>query len=248
MASAAIANRLKSVLPKLVSKAQTGFLEGRFIGDSTRLVYDIMQYLDHNNLPGQLMLIDFRKAFDSVSWVFLYKLLKLLKFDKSFCKWITIFNNDIKASVLQSGFLSHTFNIERGCRQGDPISSYLFLLCAQVLFCMVDNNIYIKGISLNNINFKMTQFADDTTLFLDGSKDSLVAALNTLEIFGSLSGLKVNTEKTKIIWLGRKKHSRDKFEVKQQLDWGTTKFKLLGLNFSVDIDDMISLRLTTQLC
>ena len=247
MASAAIANRLKSVLPKLVSKAQTGFLEGRFIGDSTRLVYDIMQYLDHNNLPGQLMLIDFRKAFDSVSWVFLYKLLKLLKFDKSFCKWITIFNNDIKASVLQSGFLSHTFNIERGCRQGDPISSYLFLLCAQVLFCMVDNNIYIKGISLNNINFKMTQFADDTTLFLDGSKDSLVAALNTLEIFGSLSGLKVNTEKTKIIWLGRKKHSRDKFEIKQQLDWGTTKFKLLGLIFSVDIDDIPSINYTTLL-
>ena len=112
---------------------------------------------------------------------------------------------------------------------------------------MVDNNIYIKGISLNNINFKMTQFADDTTLFLDGSKDSLVAALNTLEIFGSLSGLKVNTEKTKIIWLGRKKHSRDKFEIKQQLDWGTTKFKLLGLNFSVDIDDIPSINYTTLL-
>ena len=79
------------------------------------------------------------------------------------------------------------------------------MLCAQVLFYMVDNNIYIKGISLNIINYKMTQFADNTILFLDGSKDSLVAALNTLEIFGSLSGLKVNTEKTKIIWLGRKK-------------------------------------------
>ena len=53
----------------------------------------------------------------------------------------------------------------------------------------------------------MTQFADDTT-FLDGSKDSLVAAFNTLEIFGSLSRLKVNTEKTKIIWLGRKTFKR----------------------------------------
>ena len=93
----------------------------------------------------------------------------------------------------------------------------------------------------------MIQFADDTTLFLDGSKDSLVAALNTLKIFGSLSGLKVNTEKTKIIWLGRKKHSRDKFEIKQQLDWGTTKFKLLGLNFSVDIDDIPLINYTTLL-
>ena len=52
-------------------------------------------------------------------------------------------------------------------------------------------------------------------VFLDGSKDSLVAALNIIEIFRSLSGLKVNTEKTKIIWLGRMKHSRGQFEIKQ---------------------------------
>ena len=143
MALAATANRLKSVLPLLVSKAQTGFLEGRFIGDSTRLIYGIMQYLDHNNLSGQFMLIDFQKAFDFDLWVFLYKLLKILKFDKSFCKWINIFNNDIKTLVLQSGFLSDTFNIEWGYKQGDPIPSYLFLLCAQVLVCLVDNNIYI---------------------------------------------------------------------------------------------------------
>ena len=63
----------------------------------------------------------------------------------------------------------------------------------------------------------MTQFADDTTVFLDGTKDSLVAALNTLEIFGSLSGLKINMDKTKIVWLGKKKHSTDKFEISYRI-------------------------------
>ena len=54
----------------------------------------------------------------------------------------------------------------------------------------------------------------DTTLFLDGTKSSLQAALNTLETYGNYSGLKINKERTKIIWIGRKKFSNDKLEVK----------------------------------
>ena len=62
----------------------------------------------------------------------------------------------------------------------------------------------MKGIYVNGIEHKITQFADDTTLILDGSKVSLIAALNVLEIFGSISGLQVNTEKNKVIWIGKK--------------------------------------------
>ena len=237
LASAAIADRLKSVLPVLISKAQNGFLKGRFIGDCTRLVYDILQYLEHN-LTGQLMLVDFQKAFDSVSWSFLNKVLKMYNFGNEFCKWINIFNTDIKAFILRSGFLSRPINIERGCRQGDPIAAYLFLICAEVLYLFFQDNPDVKGISINNNNYKMIQFADDTTVFLDGTKDSLLAALNTLEIFGSLSGLKINMDETKIVWLGKKKHSMDKFEISYKLDWGTTEFKLLGINFSVDLRDI----------
>ena len=64
IASSAIANRLKSVLDQIISKFQTGFLKGRFIGENTRLVYDIMHYIEKKNLPGLLMLVDFQKAFD----------------------------------------------------------------------------------------------------------------------------------------------------------------------------------------
>ena len=61
----------------------------------------------------------------------------------------------------------------------------------------------MKGIYVNGIEHKITQFTDDTTLILDGSKDSLIATLNVLEIFGSISGLQINTEKTKLIWIGK---------------------------------------------
>ena len=86
--------------------------------------------------------------------------------------------------------------------KGNPIASYLYLLCAQVLLLMMISNKTIKGIKIENEEYKILQFADDTTIFLNGNTD-------TLEIFGSLSGLKINMDKTKLVWLGRKKHSRE---------------------------------------
>ena len=95
-----------------------------------------MNLAESNNLPGQLMLVDFHKAFDSVSWKCLTDLLNYLNFGLSFCRWITMFNSNIKAYIVQSGFLSEAIKVEKGCKQGDPIASYLFLLAAQVLFYM----------------------------------------------------------------------------------------------------------------
>ena len=56
--------------------------------------------------------------------------------------------------------------------------------------------------------YKLTQFADDTTIILDGTSKSLQATLNILEIFGEISGLKMNSEKTKLIWIGSKTGTR----------------------------------------
>ena len=102
----------------------------------------------------------------------------------------------------------------------------------------------MKGIYVNGIEHKITQFADDTTLILDGSKESLIAALNVLEVFGSISGLQINTEKTKLIWIGKKRYSCDKIDIEKNLDWGATTFTLLGLNFSVDLGSIVNLNYT----
>ena len=70
----------------------------------------------------------------------------------------------------------------------------------------------INGITINHNQYKISQFAGDTTLFLDGTSDLLKAELNTLEIFGFLSDLVVNRDKTKLIWLGKKKRSTDMYD------------------------------------
>ena len=205
LCSAAIANRIKPLLNKIIDETQCGFVQGRYIGECTRLVYDVLSYTEDMQIPGMLVLLDFQKAFDSISWTFIYKTLSFLGFSQNFLKWIKLFNTEIKARVIQSGYLSDPFSIQCGCRQGDPISAYIFILAAQVLTLFIKNNNDIKGIVIGNSEYKMTQFADDTTLILDGTTNSLEAALNILEIFGSISGLKVNTEKTQIVWIGKKK-------------------------------------------
>jgi hypothetical protein len=90
------------------------------------------------------VLIDFEKAFDSMSWSFIYKVLKYYGFGGNFIQWIKILNTNFRASVLQSGFLSEQFDIQRGCRQGDPIAPYLFILCAEILAILIKQNKNIK--------------------------------------------------------------------------------------------------------
>ena len=227
LASAAIANRIKPLLNYLIDSTQTGFLSGRDIAENTRLVY-IIHTTEKLNISGLLVSIDFQKAFDSISWEFIFKTLSYLGFGANFQRWIRLFNTGITAKVLQNGFLSDNINIQRGCRQGDPISPYLFIIAAQILTILIIHNPQIRGIFINGVEFKITQYADDTTLFLDGSQDSLLAALNTLETFGTYSGLKMNTEKTRVVWIGRKRHSKEKL-VDKGLLWGCTHFDLLGI-------------------
>ena len=186
------------------------------------------------------MLVDFQKALDSVSWDFLSDVLKFFNVGQDFKRWIGVLNKNIQASILQSGYLSEFFNIQGGCRQGDPIAPYLFLLCAQILYLMILYKNNIKGIHINNCSYKISQFADDTTIFLDDSKDSLLVALNTFEIYGCLARLVVNTDKTKLVWLG-KKHSKDIIDSPGKLVWGTTEFDLLGIQFTVDLENIPNL-------
>ena len=116
LASGTIAERLKTVLDQVISKTQSGFVPGRNISDCTRLIYDLLYLAQDKDYTGLLMLIDFEKAFDSISWKFLYKTLQMFGFSEAFIRWVKLFNTNIKAYIFQCGFLSEEIFIERGCR------------------------------------------------------------------------------------------------------------------------------------
>ena len=141
----------------------------------------------------------------------------------------------------QGGNLSDFFHIGRGCRQGDSLSPYIFILCAEILAIRIRNNKNIKGISMNENEFKLTQFADDTAVILDGSEPSLKETLNELSFYAKISGLKVNFEKTQVVWIGAKKYSTNSIKTKWKLTWGSEHFKLLGITFNVDLEKILNI-------
>jgi hypothetical protein len=78
--SGCLSNRIKPSLNSIISDTQSGFIKGRYIGENTRFTYDLMSYTESNIIPGLLVLVDFEKTFDSVSWSFLYKALSSFRF------------------------------------------------------------------------------------------------------------------------------------------------------------------------
>ena len=126
--SGCIAERIKPTLTSLIHPDQKGFVAGRYIGEAIRTTYDIMHYAKENNRAGLLLLIDFEKAYDSINFKFINKCLNFFNFGEDIIKWVEILLYNFNAVINHCGNMSQSFEIERGCRQGDPIASYLFIL------------------------------------------------------------------------------------------------------------------------
>ena len=161
IAAKSIANRIKLVLPNLINLDQTGFLKGRFIGENIRLIDSIIQCATEKNIPGLLLFIDFEKAFDSLEWPFIHDTLRSYGFSASLINWVKTLYSHTESCILNNGWASNFFEIQRGVRQGCPLSPYLFILSAEVLTTAIRKNTNIKGISVNDVEIKLRQYADD---------------------------------------------------------------------------------------
>ena len=118
------------------------------------------------NIPGMAIVIDFKGAFDSVDWNFLANILEAFNLGPHIRSWIKTFYTDISSCVINSGHASEFFNLQRGDRQGCPLSGILFVLCAEILAQAIRNNNNIKGLQIYNKEYKISQYADDTTAFV----------------------------------------------------------------------------------
>ena len=167
--------------------------------------------------------------------------MKFFKFGDSIKNWIQIFYSNIKSCVTVNGQISKWFRICRGCRQGDPLSPYLFILCAEILALMIRKNQNIKGIKIRDTEYLVSQYADDTSLTLEPSERSLENTLKILKFYADASGLRVNMEKTKVIWFGSQKGSDNKLCRNWNLCWERGVFTLLGVKFSLNLPEMIYL-------
>ena len=224
IASKAIAKRFEPMLSKPLHPDQTGFIKGRDIGENIRLLSDIMEQTEKKNIPGILVSVDFRKAFDSLEWSCIHSTLHLFNFAESIRQWVNVFYSDIESAALDNGYSTNWFKPSRGVRQGCPLSPYLFILMAELLSSKIRQDPLINGICLFGSEFKLSQFADDTNLFCSDLKD-VEKVLNTVGSFGQFSGLELNISKTKATWLGKWPKRKSK---PMRMKWvnGPTKFYL----------------------
>ena len=101
--SSVIANRIKHFLDKLIGSSQKVFLKGCYIGECIRLIFDLIERAEEENIPGILLLLDFEKAFDTVEWSFLLKTLDFFGFCKDLCNWVKTFYTDQTSCILNNG-------------------------------------------------------------------------------------------------------------------------------------------------
>ena len=237
--SGCIAERIKPTLTSLIHPDQKGFVAGRYIGEAIRTTYDIMHYAKENNRAGLLLLIDFEKAYDSINFKFINKCLNFFNFGEDIIKWVEILLYNFNAVINHCGNMSQSFEIERGCRQGDPIASYLFILCIEILAHKLRSDINVVGFKFENIRHLLEIYADDLTIFMEPCSQNLRNVVNILTNFYKLSGLKISVSKTKAIWFGSNHNSNEKLCPDLSLKWVKT-FTLLGINFDSNLENMSS--------
>ncbi|KAK1258432.1 hypothetical protein QJS04_geneDACA006635 [Acorus gramineus] len=187
-----MASRLQDYLPHLISHHQTTFIKGRKISQSSLLAHELFSILHKSKSIGRTCLkMDLSKAFDSVQWPFLRKVMEGMGFCEKWITWIMQCVQTPKFFVLVNGSPCGFFSSSNGLRQGDPFSPLLFVIGMEALSHMLNSAIeegrlgkFIK--SKHNVSH--LAFANDLMVFTDSSSESALALKILFEDFSHWSG------------------------------------------------------------
>ena len=158
-------------------------------------------------------------------------------FPDGLIQWVNLLLHNFQASINHCGNISPRFNILRGCRQGDPIAAYLFILAVELLAHRLRTDTTIKGFDYGGLTHILDMYADDMSIYLTPTAPNLKAVLTAIKDFFHLSCLKINLTKTKAIWIGRDADSDRVLCPEEGLVW-TKTFSLLGINFDNKLEQM----------
>jgi hypothetical protein len=197
------ANRMKPLLHHWILPSQTGFVPNRCILDNIFLAFEAIDWSLESNQDISMLLLDFEKAYDRVSWTFLEKTMEKMGFVDTWIQRVMSLNLNASATIIVNGEQSQAFNLQRSVRQGCPLAPYLFLLTVDVLGQMLQHpDSQVKGLRLPDNSYITNQmFADDTLLLLEGNPDNMDKALSVINKFGEASGAKLNLHKSVGVWV-----------------------------------------------
>lgn len=196
--------RLKQVMNDIIGPFQSSFIEGRQILDGALIAGELFESCKRKKVKVAVLKLDFHKAFDCISWSFLDWVLKQMCFPPVWCQWISSCITTASASILLNGTPTLPFRLQRGLRQGDPLSPFLFVIAVEALNLLIKKasglNLW-EGIEICKGGPTLThlQYADDTVMFCKPDIPSLLNIKKTLIIFQMISGIQINFHKSAIM-------------------------------------------------
>ena len=196
--SKVLATRVKTVLPEIIHTDQKGCIQGRYIGQGIRLIEDVVNEMDDDQI---ILMLDQEKAFDQIEWSWLFKVLNKFSFGEKFIKWVKMMYKNMKSSILTNGYLSEYFPISRGIRQGDSLSALLYVIQAEPLAEYIRKSNVTQGIIIkdheDNKNHKVMgcQYVDDATAILT-NENEINPYLEIIDEYNKASGSTLNKTKT----------------------------------------------------
>jgi hypothetical protein len=208
LVSKVLANRLKVWLPKIISPYQSAFIQGRLITDNIIAAYETLHTM-HSKMYGKkgymAIKLDMSKAYDRVEWRFLEGVMRRMGFAERWIHLMMMCVTSVSYSVLINGAPVGLISPSRGLRQGDPISPYLFLLCAESLSSLLtqaemEGSIVGVPTSRRGPRINHLFFADDSLLFCRASQDQWNRLSALLNAYEKASGQQLNKEKTGIFF------------------------------------------------
>jgi len=201
--SKALSLRLKKVINRVIDIRQLSFLEGRGLLDGVLVANEVLEEYKRKRKSCVFFKVDYEKAYDSVSWDFIYYMLERLGFCAQWIRWINCCFESASVSVLVNGSPTREFFPRKGLRQGDPLALFLFLIVAEGLVGvsrMTEEKQLIDNLEVGKAKVKvnMLQFADDTLFFCEANTKNVFNIKAILLCFELASGLKVNFLKIRI--------------------------------------------------
>ena len=199
---------LQPLILNIISETQSAFVPVRMITDNILIAFETLHHM-HNQRSGKVgsmaLKLDMSKAYDRVEWGFLKQVMLKMGFHSQWMSLIMECNSTISYSLLINGEPTGNIIPSRGLRQGDPISPYLFLLCAEGLNGLLNKAASqgdIHGVSISRRGPKLTHlfFADDSLLFCRATQAECGKIQEVLQVYESVSGQQLNKTKTTIFF------------------------------------------------
>lgn len=202
-----MATRIKLEMPKLISRNQFAFLQGRCLTDAYMVTSELINWCRVKKEEIFMLKIDFEKAFDKMKWDALWEVLQYNGFSSTWIQWCKSLVEPAKIAILVNGRPSRWIKCRRGVRQGDPLSPYLFILLADVLARSMKKA--VRSGLLSTIAGEvfheppqLIQYADDTILFCKATEEQARVLKIMLTYFELYTGLKINYDKTGLHYIG----------------------------------------------